>query len=263
MSQQFDDLGDAYDASLRLPFRQGMEVPSLLGALGDLRGRSVLDAGCGSGAYTRLFRRAGARRVVGVDVAPGMISTAQEAERVRPLGVRYVCGDLADLRGLGQFDLAVGVYVLPYAATRDRLRAMCCGIAAALTAHGRFVTLPLNPDFGPEPERYRRYGFTLAGTDRTEGAPVTLTAGEGAERFSVTAHRWSRGAQEAALREAGFTALSWSQLTPEAGSLAAYGTAFWGPYLAQPHALLLECRKSASGTATDHPHGDTAKGEPR
>src|SRR5215216_2160507 len=43
----------------------------------DLRGRAVLDAGCGSGRYLLHALRRGARRVVGVDLSSEMLAQAR------------------------------------------------------------------------------------------------------------------------------------------------------------------------------------------
>lgn len=251
MTQQFDTLGQAYDDSLNLPFRQDMEMPSLLEALGDLTDLSIIDIGCGAGTYSRLFKRAGARQVLGVDAAPGMIETAERMEHDHPLGIQYACVDIADPPDLGTFDLAVGVYVLPYAATFERLRTMCQGIAGTLTPGGRLVTLPLNPDFAPETGWYEAYGFTLSCAEpRAEGTPVTLTVDQPEGSFAVTAYRWTREAHEIALRDAGFTQFAWSNPRPTRKGIATHGAKFWGLYLARPHALILDCHKRPFTTST-------------
>jgi len=43
----------------------------------DLRGRAVLDAGCGSGRYLLHAHRRGARRVLGVDLSAEMLAQAR------------------------------------------------------------------------------------------------------------------------------------------------------------------------------------------
>src|ERR671938_1663836 len=49
---------------------------------GDVKGKDILDVGCGSGVYSVDFARRCARRVVGVDVSNNMLELAsQEAER--------------------------------------------------------------------------------------------------------------------------------------------------------------------------------------
>jgi 2-polyprenyl-3-methyl-5-hydroxy-6-metoxy-1,4-benzoquinol methylase len=52
-----------------------------LAELAPLRGKSVLDVGCGSGRYCLAYAERGAVRVVGVDFAPGMIELANEYAR--------------------------------------------------------------------------------------------------------------------------------------------------------------------------------------
>ena len=48
--------------------REWLDNPAFLAFVGDLRGRRVLDAGCGEGYNTRLLARGGAR-VTGVDLS--------------------------------------------------------------------------------------------------------------------------------------------------------------------------------------------------
>ena len=69
MAAEYDDLVRQYQRSKELPFRVYSEIPDHLELLGDLRGRSVLDLACGEGFYTRLIKKAGADRVVGVDLS--------------------------------------------------------------------------------------------------------------------------------------------------------------------------------------------------
>jgi len=42
----------------------------------EVRGKSVLDAGCGTGIFSIIFARNGAGRVVGIDISPGSLETA-------------------------------------------------------------------------------------------------------------------------------------------------------------------------------------------
>mgnify|MGYP001191697105 CR=1 FL=1 len=140
-ADQFSALALEYDRTQELPFVRYLETPGVLPVIGDVTGRSVLDVGCGSGLYTRLLKRMGARRVVGLDRSAGMVDHARAVERDAPLGVEYVLRDAADTAGLGPFDLVFGAYVLPYADTVAHLRSMCAGLAAAL-APGRAAGHP-------------------------------------------------------------------------------------------------------------------------
>ncbi|MFI1675881.1 class I SAM-dependent methyltransferase [Streptomyces sp. NPDC020607] len=248
MNDQFDALGPSYEETVELPLRRYLEMPGILAAVGDVRGLSVLDVGCGSGIYTRCLKRSGARRVVGLDVSPGMLQAARERERQEQLGIDYVLGDAVGAKNLGTFDLAVAVYVLPYAETENQLRAMCQGIAGAISGHGRFVTATSNPHLSADPNWYAPYGFTVqCAASRTDGTTMTLTAGAGDLRFSATAYHWTRETHEQALKQAGFGELMWKSPQPTEEGLTRLGSDYWQRYIACPHSLILDCRMSGLG----------------
>jgi SAM-dependent methyltransferase len=76
--------------------RERLNNPAFLAFIGDLRGKQVLDAGCGEGYNTRLLARLGAS-MTGVDVSERMIALATAEEVREPLGIRYSRASYADL----------------------------------------------------------------------------------------------------------------------------------------------------------------------
>ena len=92
--------------------RRGKDFRFLLA--GDLRGRKVLDVGCGDGANAALLALAGAE-VVGVDVSPLSIQLAQRRAEVNGVSsrVRFVCSAIEEAPlDDGAFDLIWGDGVL-------------------------------------------------------------------------------------------------------------------------------------------------------
>lgn len=86
--------------------------PVLLRMLGDVRGRRVLDAGCGQGYFSRMLADRGAE-VTGVEPTDTMLGYAREKEAALHQGIRYVQADLAELPDLGDpFDAVVSSMVL-------------------------------------------------------------------------------------------------------------------------------------------------------
>ncbi|SDT82432.1 Methyltransferase domain-containing protein [Streptomyces sp. TLI_053] len=138
---------------------------SVLAALGQVRGERVLDLGCGTGLCSRLLKAQGAGLVVGQDVSEGMLSYARAQEPAGHRGIEYVHALPPALEGT--FDAVLGVYVLPYAEQYAELVALCGTAARALRPGGRFVTLPVDPDYDGRREQWR----LLA-----EGAPDDATA---------------------------------------------------------------------------------------
>ena len=69
-------LAERYDR-LRPADANWLEVADAIWAEGDMRGRRVLDVGCGTGRLTaEIARRLPIGRVVGIDSSPAMLSTA-------------------------------------------------------------------------------------------------------------------------------------------------------------------------------------------
>ncbi len=112
--------------------------PALLSVLGSVRGRRVLDIGCGNGYLTRRFRRQGASRAVGVDASAASIRLARRREAARPTGAEFVHADAAHLRRFddGTFDRAVANMSLMD--IRDA-RGTVHEAGRLLSAGGRFV----------------------------------------------------------------------------------------------------------------------------
>lgn len=54
------------------------EIPALFSLLPDLKGKSILDLGCGFGEHCKGFIKKGAAKVVGVDISEKMLEVARE-----------------------------------------------------------------------------------------------------------------------------------------------------------------------------------------
>ncbi|WP_232536842.1 class I SAM-dependent methyltransferase [Cystobacter fuscus] len=214
----------------------------MLQRLGSVEQMDVLDFGCGSGLYSRLLKKRGARRVVGYDEAEGMLRYASRREEKERRGIEYT-SRLAD-RLEGQFDVVLGVYVLHYASTREGLHAMCASMSRLLRPGGRLLTLPIHPAYEGDPEYYRPYGLRLV-SDRPheEGGAVQLELSYDHFEASVTAWYWSAAALETALRAAGFGSIQWLDPMPPGLTDVEEAPEPLRPYLRKPHTVLIDCRK--------------------
>jgi 2-polyprenyl-3-methyl-5-hydroxy-6-metoxy-1,4-benzoquinol methylase len=83
---------------------------------GDVKGKNILDVGCGSGVYSVDFARRGARRVVGVDLSNNMLNLArQEAEQHGVAGrCEFIQADFLDLDLEEKFDISIAMGVFDY-----------------------------------------------------------------------------------------------------------------------------------------------------
>lgn len=132
--------------------------PVLLRLLGDVRGRRVLDAGCGDGYLRRMLSDRGAS-VAGIEPGQAQFDFVVEHETQQPRGIHYVQADLCHLPELGGvFDAVVASMVLP--AIPDWAQAMraCVGV---LAPGGLFVFTVNHPCFEQLWPTWRKHGGYL------------------------------------------------------------------------------------------------------
>jgi SAM-dependent methyltransferase len=125
------------------------EWPTLRAMLPDLKGRSVVDLGCGFGWFCRWARENGAASVLGLDVSEKMLARAR-AET----GDKTVSYERADLEQLdlpeAAFDLAYSALTLHYLENLDVMlavvhRALRPGGWLVFSAEHPIYTAPTNP----------------------------------------------------------------------------------------------------------------------
>jgi magnesium-protoporphyrin O-methyltransferase len=90
----------------------------------DLRGRRILDAGCGTGAFAVEAARRGAV-VTAIDLSPTLIQLARERlpQRLGQGEIRFEVGDMLDA-GLGRFDHVVAMDSLIHYRAADTVAAL-------------------------------------------------------------------------------------------------------------------------------------------
>jgi malonyl-CoA O-methyltransferase len=146
MADALDGVRDGYDRWARVYDHDRNPLPALEGPvvrarLGDVRGRRVLDLGCGTGRHALPLAEAGAL-VTAVDFSPGMLARA----RARPGSdrVRFVVADLR--RPLpfpdAAFDLVVSGLVLEHL---PDLPAFFAEARRTLRPGGRAVVSTIHP----------------------------------------------------------------------------------------------------------------------
>ena len=97
MSTNYDFIAEQYKRAKLQPWRAHVEAFTLLGVIGDLAGKKVVDLACGEGFYSRILREHGAASVTGVDLSERMIALARQRRRstrresVTWLGTAEIC----------------------------------------------------------------------------------------------------------------------------------------------------------------------------
>lgn len=128
-------------------FKKHLLNAAVLGLLGEVAGRRVLDAGAGQGYFSRLLARRGAD-VTSLEPAARLIEHSRRVEAREPLGIRYVQADLTagdlDLDAGPGFDAVVANMVFVSIHAWDPALATCVG---ALRPGGTLVFAVDHPCF--------------------------------------------------------------------------------------------------------------------
>lgn len=94
-------------------YRELYTFPAFLDFAPDVRGKRVIDLGCGEGTNTRAFAKRGGL-MTGVDLSEAMIEQARLQEEKEPLGIAYHVGSYGDLSSLPEehFECAISTMAL-------------------------------------------------------------------------------------------------------------------------------------------------------
>jgi len=126
-------------------YAEYLNGPALKQMVGNVKGKQVLDIGCGEGFLSRHFAKMGAQ-VTAVDISEALIEAAKEEEQRNPLGIRYIAADAANLNMLGDesFDIA---YCHMALMDIEDYRAAIGEVSRVLRKGGRFAAVIEHPCF--------------------------------------------------------------------------------------------------------------------
>ncbi len=258
VKQQFDEAQDdgRYEEGMRRMafYHRHCQDPVIFQALGDVRGKALLDLACGSGFYTRRFRaECGADPVLGVDLSPRQIERARAVERDDPLGIEYRTGDVLGLDLDRRFDVATAIHLLHYLQNGEELASALSRIRELLVDDGYFVTMIANPEFDIDrhdaADSKRKFGYYFSLAEPGNGGLMRFHPGgfEKERELTVEFRRWKRGFLDDIAREVGFVPMWYEPfISPE--GLSTHGADYFENCLANPQSklLYLACQPTTS-----------------
>ena len=100
--------------SNKVNFNDCIETPILFAMLPDLRGKEILDIGCGMGQHAKQYSEMGAKSVLGIDISEKMLEYAGEHNSAENIVYqRMAMEDIGTINR--QFDLVTSSLVFDYA----------------------------------------------------------------------------------------------------------------------------------------------------
>ena len=101
-------------------FNECIETPIFLAMLPDLRGKKVLDIGCGMGQHAKQYSDMGADSILGIDISEKMLEYAKEHNSAKNITYKQMAFE--DIGGLSdRFDLVTSSLAFDYAENFDEL----------------------------------------------------------------------------------------------------------------------------------------------
>jgi len=166
--QLIEGFGDEGDLT-----RQYLLNPAIFALLGDVRDKTILDAGCGQGYLARLLARRGAR-VTGIEPSDTFYTYALRREQSEQLGIHYLQADLSTWAPTpDSFDVVVANMVLMDIADYTPALTNC---VAALKPNGGLIFSILHPCFEEAGSAWKDQGY-VAVRDYFEERAIEQTYG--------------------------------------------------------------------------------------
>ncbi len=233
---QYDGIAREYTAlSKKDPVKQFVQYPETLRLLGDVRGKRVLDIGCGAGLLTEQIAGRGAR-IAAYDISREQIFLALSSQP-KNQSITYLVSSpekiAQALESLGiptEFDVAVSTLVLFYAENARQLSDFFKSTFSLLTKGAKFVSILFNPDYGfMGAAKFNRI-FT-----RENGKSTVNFLDSGQNVVASATHSdFSRADYENAAKGAGFSKFEWVDLEPSIEGIEAMGKEYWADFHESP-----------------------------
>lgn len=232
----------------KLWIRKALDAYNVFYYIGDIKDKSVLDLGCGSGYYSSLFLNGRASKVVGVDSSKQMIDIAREKAKDVSNLIYYI-DDATGLKNeLGQFDVVTAIFLFNQAASIDALGKMFRTVYRSMKPDGIFIGLTNNlfpGQMNTQKGYYKKYDFDVVyRTPIANGSLVDFwIEDEHGKQVDLVSYHYSYETYLQAIKKAGFSQIEILPMVISPQSAETMGERFWLDYRAKPNSVVLRLHK--------------------
>ena len=119
--------------------------PVIFKIIGKIRKKKILEIGCGNGYLSRLLARKGAK-ITAIDISKKLLEFAITKEKEKPLGIRYLVRNAADLYGIKSKYLDLAIADMSLMDIRDA-QGTIKAVSRILKINGHFIFSITHPVF--------------------------------------------------------------------------------------------------------------------
>src|SRR5690606_37262195 len=211
----YDVLAQRYQLVHEKPDIQISILPTIKLILGDLRGKTVLDLGCGDGFFAREIMSLNPKHVIGVDNSRVQLELAMSLSSDPRL--EYLHVDMF-VDELPRCDVVLAPFVLNYASSRDELLDLLNRIGRTVRKRGGRLIATL--DY-PSAINLRRFGSEKKFASAEDGAEIDIALYNQRQLLvELKAHFFKMITVHDCLQRAGFLLTKWVEpvlLNPSPG----------------------------------------------
>ncbi|WP_143706571.1 class I SAM-dependent DNA methyltransferase, partial [Xenorhabdus innexi] len=120
----YDPIADAYGLFSDTAPQIKVGIRTVFALAGDIQGKSVLDLACGQGLFSRLYKKHGASKVIGVDISVNMLEIAKSKSQQYGDDIEYHVRDVCKMESFGKFDIINASWLFCHAVSLEELEAM-------------------------------------------------------------------------------------------------------------------------------------------
>ncbi len=210
VESHYDEIAKDYDQFEKYNPRKHILIGRHFKVLGSLRGKSVLDLGCGNGFFSRLAKKKGAKYILGVDISGKQIEIA--TKKSKSLGIIYKKENILNLRLNRRFDFIVAGFVFNYASNKKMLQDMIRIAYKHLKKKGQMFCILCNPE-NPLRKGNVLYQVSCIGKLR-DAARLKCEFFDKKGDYLCYDYKyyWSKKTIESILKKQGFQSLEWIEV---------------------------------------------------
>ncbi|HOX61199.1 MAG TPA: class I SAM-dependent methyltransferase [Candidatus Magasanikbacteria bacterium] len=166
ISNNYNKLATKYSKSDHKPDKKYSILPTVLKLAGSLKGKTVMDLGCGDGFFAKQFSLLGAKHVIGIDKSKKQITLAKKTKDTK---ISYILADIFK-DPLPKADIINSPFVLNYAQDASGLSQYFQILHKSLNKKGKIILLH---DL-PNGSNLRKFGAKKMLTKNTDGAQIKI-----------------------------------------------------------------------------------------
>jgi|SRR3989344_6152457 len=229
-NKEYDKIGEKYANLIKNdPLKNYLQYPGLIGLLGNVKGKKILDIGCGNGFFSSMIAKKGAK-IVGFDASEKQIELAIQNEKKMKLEMEFFCSDQFKFSYPGKFDLAFSNMVIFYAVNFNELVQFFKCAFKHLKDKGEFISIIINPDYKRFGELHYDRKIIREGNKAKSEFYINGKFDVSSEFYSF----FTKQEYESAAREAGFSNSKWKSIKIQREGIKDKGEKFWEGYDSDP-----------------------------